>query len=146
MTNVSTALKGDVGREPESSNENLAAPAVVLGFDHPALGASNEAICLDSCEQSEKIVVNTRMSVYELIVLQGDVGDVLVRGGRRFPEFRRVQFVGSTAGGSALKVNTIDVGLRMEFHLGRRIVVTSEVQGLSRHALPADPKEGAVVQ
>jgi hypothetical protein len=146
MTNVSSASKDDLRREPDFVNENPGAPAVVLAFDSRALSASNDAICLDSCEQSEKIVVNTRSSVYELIVLQGDIGDVLVRGGSKFPKFRRVQFVGSTAGGSALKMNTIDVGLRMEFHLGRRIVITSAVQALSRHARASDPTECAVPQ
>jgi hypothetical protein len=146
MTNLSSALKDDLRREPNFGNENPGAPAVVLAFDYRALRGSNDAICLDSCEQSEKIVVNTRSSVYELIVLQGDIGDVLVRGGSKFPEFRRVQFLGSTAGGSALKMNTIDVGLRMEFHLGRTIVITSAVQALSRHARASDPTECAVPQ
>ena len=133
MTNLSTALIGDRRREPESGNKNPGAPAVVLAVEHRALLASDDAICLDSCGRSEKIIVHTRTSVYEVIVLQGDVGDVLVRGGRSFPKFRRVQFVGSTAGGSAVKLNTIDVGLRMEFHFGHRIVVTSAVQTLSRN-------------
>lgn len=42
---------------------------------------------------------------------------MLVRGGRKFPEFCRVVFIESTAGGTALKINTIDIGLRMEFHV-----------------------------
>jgi len=146
MTNLSNACKNDLRPESEICNENSGAPAVLLAFDHRSLCASNAAVCLDACERSERILVNTRASVYELIVLQGDVGDVLVRGGRKFPEFRRVRFVGSTAGGSALKVNTIDVGLRMEFHLGHRIVVTSAVQAVSRHASAADLKACAVAQ
>ena len=144
MTNLLSALKNP-RREPPSGNENTAVPVVVLAFDHRTLAASNEAICLDSCGQSERIVVNTRRSVYELIVLQGAVGDVLVRGGAKFPEFRRARFVGSTAGGSALKMNTIDVGLRMEFHLGCRIVITSPVQAFSRHACRSEQTESAVV-
>ena len=57
------------------------------------------SIDLGSCAVRETIVVNTRASVYELIVLRGDEGDVLVRGGSHFTEFRRVLFVGSTADG-----------------------------------------------
>lgn len=146
MTNLSNARKDDPRGESEAYNENPNGPAVVLAFDHRALRASNDAVCLDACREYERILVNTRASVYELIVLQGEVGEVLVRGGRKFPEFRRVRFVGSTAGGSALKVNTIDVGLRMEFHLGHRIVVTSAVQKVLRHAEAADLTARTVAQ
>jgi hypothetical protein len=138
MTNLSRALKDHLRRETDFGTVNS-----VVAFEPWMMRASNEAICLDSCARSEKIVVNTCKSVYELIVVQGDEGEVLVRGGRKFPEFRRVQFVGSTVGGSALKVNTIDVGWRMEFHLDHRIVVTSAVQALSRQGYASDPTERA---
>jgi hypothetical protein len=57
-------------------------------------------------------VVN-RSSVYELIVRRADDGEVLVRGGGHFTEFRRVLFLGSIAEGSLLAQRTIDIGLRM---------------------------------
>ena len=37
------------------------------------------AIYVDSCAAQETIVITTRSSVYELVVLRGDRGDVLVR-------------------------------------------------------------------
>ena len=55
------------------------------------------SIHIDSCAELETIVVKTRSSVYELVVLRGDRGDVLLRGGRHFEEFRRVRFLGSIA-------------------------------------------------
>jgi hypothetical protein len=57
---------------------------------------------------------------------------VLVRGGRKFPEFRRVVLAGSTGGGRALKMNTIDLGLRMEFCVDGTIIVTSPVKAVHR--------------
>ena len=63
-------------------------------------------IDLGSCTAWDTIVVNTRASVYELIVLRGDEGDVLVRGGSHFTEFRRVLFVGSTADGGSFRPPT----------------------------------------
>jgi hypothetical protein len=91
------------------------------------------SIDLGSCRAPETIVVKTSGSVYELLVLQGDEGDVLVRGGSHFPEFCRVLFVGSsTPDGDWLDSRTIDVGLRMQFVHGNRLVVTSVVQSLSR--------------
>ncbi len=90
------------------------------------------SIDLGLCSVRETIVVNTRASVYELIVLPGDEGDVLVRGGSHFREFSRVQFVGSTGEGGSLHPRTIDIGLRMQFICGDRLVSTSAVQSVTR--------------
>ena len=49
------------------------------------------AICIDACAALETIGVTTRSGVYELVVLRGDRGDVLVRGGRYFTKFRPVR-------------------------------------------------------
>jgi hypothetical protein len=94
------------------------------------------SIHIDSCAVWETIVVTTRSSVYELIVLRED-GDVLVRGGRHFMEFQRVLFLGSTADGSSLTPRTIDIGLRMKFKCGARFIITSPVQALSRRPATA---------
>lgn len=89
-------------------------------------------IHMDSCAARETIVVNTRSSVYELIVLRGDHGDVLVRGGTRFADFERALFLGSAAEDGSFASRTIDVGRRMKFVCGDRFIVTSAVQSLSR--------------
>jgi hypothetical protein len=101
-------------------------------LERSAVHASSEALHLKSCAPSETILVHTRCSVYELIVVRGDRGEVLVRGGKMLPEFRRATFMGSSAGGTALKPNTIDVGLRMEFNFGGEIMVTSVVREVAR--------------
>jgi hypothetical protein len=93
------------------------------------------SIHIDSCAVWETILVNTRSSVYELIVLRGD-GDVLVRGGTHFTEFQRVVFLGSTADGASLTPRTIDIGLCMIFKFGARLIITSPVQSLSRRPAP----------
>ena len=43
------------------------------------------SIHIDSCAARETIVVNTRSSVYELIVHGASDGELLVRGGGHFP-------------------------------------------------------------
>jgi hypothetical protein len=101
------------------------------------------SIDLGSCAVRETIVVKTRASVYELIVLRGDEGDVLVRGGSHFTEFQRILFVGSTANGGSLHPRTIDIGLRMQFICGDRLVITSAVQSLSRRPASAASTECA---
>jgi hypothetical protein len=97
----------------------------------------------DSCAELETIVVKTRSSVYELVVLGGDRGDVLLRGGRHFKEFRRVLFLGSTAEGGSLQPRTIDIGLRMRFIVADGLFVTSAVESLSRHLASAASPECA---
>jgi hypothetical protein len=97
------------------------------------------SIHIDSCAAWETVVAKTRSSVYELIVLGGD-GDVLVRGGRHFTEFQRVLFLGSTADGSSLTPRSLDIGLRIIFKCGARLIITSPVQSLSRR--PATESTG----
>jgi hypothetical protein len=101
------------------------------------------SIDLGSCAVRETIVVKTCASVYELIVLRGDEGAVLVRGGSHFPEFRRVLFVGSTAEGGLLHPRTIDIGLRMQFMCVDQFVITSAVQSFTRHRASAASTERA---
>jgi hypothetical protein len=89
------------------------------------------AINVDSCAAQETIVVTTRSSVYELVVLRGDRGEVFVRGGRYFTEGTRALFLGSMAHDGSLEPHAIGIGLRMKFFCGARVVITSPVQSLS---------------
>jgi len=91
------------------------------------------AINVDSCAAQETILITTRSSVYELVVLRGDLGDVLVRGGRHFTELTRASFLGSIADDGSVNPHTIDIGLRMMFVVGERFVVTSPVESVSHH-------------
>ena len=90
------------------------------------------ALHLDSCFPFEQIAVRTRMSDYEVVVLPGGAGEVLVRGGRYFSEFRRARLVGSTFGGSAIRVMTIEVGCRLELRVDGHTILTSPIQAVSR--------------
>jgi hypothetical protein len=101
------------------------------------------SIDLGSCAVPDTIVVTTRASVYELIVLGGDEADVLVRGGRHFTEFQRVLFVGSTADSGSFHPRTIGIALRMQFICGDQLVTTSAVQALSRHPASTTSTESA---
>lgn len=94
-------------------------------------------IHIDSCAARDTIVVRTSSSVYELILLRDCDGDVLVRGGSQFPEFRRVLFVGSTADGRTLQPRTIEIGSRMLFLEGDVVVATSRVQSCFRRSSSA---------
>jgi hypothetical protein len=96
-------------------------------------GASScHAIHLDSCVPFDRIAVRTRRTDYEVVVLPGSTGDVLVRGGRFFEEFRRARLAGSTFGGTAIRVNTIEVGCALELHVDGTRIVTSPIEAVSR--------------
>jgi hypothetical protein len=92
-----------------------------------------EAVSLDSCSNFEWLIVRTQRSVYELIVLSGKDGDVLVRGGRLFPVFRRASVAGSMMGSSDVKLSSIVVGLHLELVVDRKSFVTSVIEAVSRH-------------
>ena len=113
---------------------DLSAPPqrITASLDAWAARDWNNGIQVDSCPAFELIVVRTLNSEYEVIVLPGNAGDVLIRGGRFFPEFCRARLDGATAGGGALKLTGIYVGLRLELHVDRKSIVTSTVQGISR--------------
>jgi len=87
----------------------------------------------------ERFSVRTRNSNYEFTVLEPETGDVLVRGGRFFPEHTRVRIAGCSLGGSVLKVSAIYPGFLMELmHEGQRII-TTRVQAVA--SLPIGPPQ-----
>jgi hypothetical protein len=95
------------------------------------------AVCIDACATQETVVVTTRASIYEIIVLRVGGDDVLVRGGRVFSDFTPAVFVGSIADDGSLEPRTIGVGLRMKFRTADQLVVTSPVQSFSVHTVDA---------
>lgn len=60
------------------------------------------------------LTVRTLHSLYEITVLNGLTGDVLVRGGRFFPERTPARLNGSSFGGSILKWRGIYPGMKLE--------------------------------
>ena len=77
-----------------------------------------DGINLRVAEPLVPIRVTTRNSVYRIIPLRrGDVA-VLVQGGRFFPTAAEARLVGSTFGGSVLKMHCIRVGMCMEIDPG----------------------------
>jgi hypothetical protein len=88
----------------------------------------SDGIQLDELAELEWLIVRTRNTEYELIVVGAHTGDVLVRGGRYFPVFTRARLQGSSAGGNLLKCLGIYPGLRLEFLVDGRQILTSPVE------------------
>lgn len=93
----------------------------------------NNGVQIDQMEELTTLAVQTSNSLYEITVLNGHTGEVLVRGGEFFPVRTPVRLEGSTCGGSILKRRGIYVGLRME-------IVPQPAELLSR--IEYDPTTG----
>jgi hypothetical protein len=92
-----------------------------------------DGVQIDQIEELTTLAVQTSNSLYEITVLNGHTGEVLVRGGEFFPVRTPVRLEGSTCGGSTLKRRGIYVGLRME-------IVPHPVEVVSR--VENDPTTG----
>jgi hypothetical protein len=72
-------------------------------------------IQIDRMAELTTLAVRTANSLYEITILDGTAGDVLVRGGKLFPERTPATLSGSSFGGSFLKWRWISPGMRLEF-------------------------------
>ena len=117
------------------SDVELASIVIAKPLGELAISTPDDAIDLKSCSELEWIAVRTRSSVYDIIVLSGEIGEVMIRGGRFFSEYRRAIMAGSIFGRSGVKLRSICVGLHLEFHFEGKSFVTSRIQAVSRHRL-----------
>ena len=82
------------------------------------------------------LVVRTDNSVYRITILRPHTREVLVQGGKFFPERTRACLSGSTFGGSCLKMGWVGLGLHLEFHVGDEWIITSHVRAIAVEASP----------
>jgi hypothetical protein len=86
----------------------------------------DDGVQVDRLRALERVEVRTRNSVYEIIV--SGTGEVLVKGGRFFPEFTRAVLLGCSMGGAFLKLGGIYRGFSMEILVDGTRIVTSPVE------------------
>src|SRR5262245_52233403 len=86
-----------------------------------------DGIQIDQLTALDRVIVRTKHSIYEIIVVAAASAEVLVRGGHFFPEFARARLAGCTLGGSFLKLRSIYIGFHIEFALGDGVIITSPV-------------------
>ena len=91
----------------------------------------DDGLHIDQLTALDRLTVLTHHSTYEIVLVSPASGEVLVRGGEFFPEFTTVRLAGSTLGGSFLKMRSIHLGFRIEFAVGRGVIVTSPVRTIS---------------
>ena len=96
----------------------------------------DDGLHIDQLSALDHLTVLTQHSTYDIVVVSPANGEVLVRGGEFFPEFTSVRLAGSTLGGSFLKMRSIHPGFRIEFGVGRGVIVTSPVRTISVASAP----------
>ena len=120
------------------NNKDSIPKAAIL--DTWAQDAWNNGIQIDRMEDMQKVAVQTVNNLYEIIIIGGHSGDILVRGGKFFPELTPAHLAGATMGGCFCKMRGIYVGFRMEFNADGKRIITSPVETIAVLA-PEDDKE-----
>jgi hypothetical protein len=124
-----------------SSQEEIVAASEVRNCGHqpesaPPIARSIQraetltAVDLRSLPSGTELLVETRNSRYRFVVLD-DGGNVLVDGGRYFPQETTARIDGCTLGGSLLKLGWIGLGLFLEISACGKRIVTSRVRSIS---------------
>ena len=113
----------------EKDDKDLVPKAAML--DAWAQDAWNNGIQIDSMEDMQKVAVQTANNLYEIVIISGHDGDVLVRGGKFFAELTPANLAGATLGGSFCKMRGIYVGFRMEFSADGKRIITSPVETIT---------------
>jgi len=91
----------------------------------------SDGLCVTRLSPLDRLSVQTRNSLYEIIVLSPPSPEILVRGGTFFPEFTRVWLAGASLGGSFLKLHGIYIVFRLELVEMGRSIITSTVQSIA---------------
>lgn len=105
----------------------------------------NEGLHLTEIDAGKTVIVKTENSTYTILVLDPFKGEVVVTGGKFFPEPKRCILSGSSLGGALLKTRWIGMGMRLEFYSRDEAstdsdifpLVTSTVQSISLVDLPS---------
>ncbi len=82
---------------------------------------------IDEMEDLQRLIVDTGNHSYEITILSGERGDILVRGGL-FRDRTPVQLSGASLAGALLKLRGVYVGLSMEFEYDGRYILTGPVR------------------
>jgi len=100
----------------------------------------SDGLQLESVDDFTEIHVQTRNSIYEITAIDGFAREVLVRGGRFFPERTLAHLAGSSLGCGFLKLGGIYVGFSLEFVTSEETIITTRIRSI-RVYTPPDPIE-----
>jgi hypothetical protein len=91
-----------------------------------------DGVALDTLVPGTRLVVTTRNSVYQIVILDPFERRVAVTGGSALPERTEGWLEGTTAGGSVVRLGWIGIGLPLELLAGDRRIRTSPVRSITK--------------
>ncbi|HEY3043567.1 MAG TPA: hypothetical protein VGJ39_06065 [Vicinamibacterales bacterium] len=89
-----------------------------------------DGLQVDRLRELDELSVRTRNNLYRIVAIVPLRGEVMVQGGRFFPEPTHARLAGCSLGGAFLKQRGIYVGFRIELQVGLQTIVTSDVQSI----------------
>ena len=120
-----TDIGGYLIERAEQSSQTVPAPATLDFWSNEPW---THGVQIDQMNEMQKLLVRTRNSLYEIMVVDGWRGDIVVRGGQFFPHATPAWLAGATFGGSILKLRGIYIGLQMEIHSANGPLLTTRVK------------------
>jgi hypothetical protein len=91
----------------------------------------SDGLQIDEVDDTQTLLVETRNTTYEVVVMDAARAEVLVRGGKFFPVYTRVHLAGASLGGSFLKLRGVYVGFSMELCGEEGPIITSAVRRIA---------------
>lgn len=116
-------LSSDLAADPRVPSEGSDVDMGVHALDD----TGGRRIALPWLPPGTVLHLRTRNSRYQLVVVDGPEGRVLITGGRHFPDQMPVQVVGATPGDGRVKPDWIVEGLRLQLLTAQGCVITSPV-------------------
>jgi hypothetical protein len=118
-----------MGVKGESVQRQESIPAGAI-LDQWSEDPWTNGVQIDDREDMETLAIQTWNSLYEITIIEGRRGEVLVRGGQFFPELTPARLTGATLGGSFCKMRGIYVGFRMEINANGQRFITTPVESI----------------
>lgn len=88
-------------------------------------------IQVDRMEDMKKLEIRTRNSLYQITIIDGRSGEILIRGGRLFLQLTPANLAGATLGGCICKLRGIYGGFLMEFTANGQRTITTPVEWIA---------------
>ena len=110
------------------SKQDFVPPEAILDnwSEHPW----TNGLQVERLPDMEKLEVRTHNSLYEITIIDGLSGEILVRGGPFFPELTPANLQGATLGGSICKLRGIYEGFLVEINVNGQRLVTTPVESI----------------
>jgi hypothetical protein len=101
----------------------------------------SHGVLIPELASHDQLIVRTRNSTYEIIVMVPHTASVMVRGGAFFPTLTPARVAGSSLGGGLLKLHGVYAGFQMELVTDVLPIISTRVRTVS--VLPT--QDGAVM-